>query len=447
MHVEWNLTVKNILLMAIFWLLATSIVAGSYSEAVQFGGKLGLIYELERGTSPADNLDKNVLKYFLDDGLKQIQNSPTLPSDEGFLKYFLEEDLNQPQSFQSKIKRLEVSLFARIPSDLIPALNMYYRTSNRLHGSFQYYNSSGLFQYYKSFQIFEIERILDDRTCRFADEYRSLITPYVVAFYQLAAYQKAGNLENSLAQYYLGLLYKYGFGVDRDYKAAIHWFTLAAEKNLAKAQFELGRMYQYVPEYKCEKKAFHWFEAAANQGVTEAHLELGMIYEEMGKEQDEKANRHFQLAAFQGSELAQVVLGRRYEEGIGVMRDIDEAIRFYTLAAEQGNDEATERLREIIGHMRERPIVQPPNEVDLNVNGTLLQIQNTQHVDTLSPRDQSILQLLKDYKNEIGIVMFGPRNKSQQHRLIGILAPQKIIQQVKTILNLEGHPDIPVNVL
>ena len=46
------------------------------------------------------------------------------------------------------------------------------------------------------------------------------------------------------AQYNLGLMYESGLGVPQDYKTAVKWYTLAAEQGDADAQFNLGWMYR-----------------------------------------------------------------------------------------------------------------------------------------------------------------------------------------------------------
>ena len=54
-------------------------------------------------------------------------------------------------------------------------------------------------------------------------------------------------------------------------------------------------------------------------------------------EDDEEAVRWFRLAAEQGNSRAQNNLGTMYDEGTGVPEDDEEAVRWYRLAAEQGN--------------------------------------------------------------------------------------------------------------
>ena len=57
-----------------------------------------------------------------------------------------------------------------------------------------------------------------------------------------------------------------------------------------------------------------------------------------------EAVRWYRLAAEQGNAPAQFNLGVAYVNGDGVTRDNEEALRWYRLAAEQGHAPAQERL-------------------------------------------------------------------------------------------------------
>ena len=66
------------------------------------------------------------------------------------------------------------------------------------------------------------------------------LSPPVFADPELIWLAKEGDAD---AQYYLGIMYEEGKGVPQDYKAAVKWYTLAAEQGSAKAQYNLGAMY------------------------------------------------------------------------------------------------------------------------------------------------------------------------------------------------------------
>ena len=64
---------------------------------------------------------------------------------------------------------------------------------------------------------------------------------YTQAFEEFRSLAERG-LAN--AQYNLGLMYKKGQGVARNYAKAVEWYAKAAEQGDAEAQFNLGLMYQ-----------------------------------------------------------------------------------------------------------------------------------------------------------------------------------------------------------
>ena len=103
------------------------------------------------------------------------------------------------------------------------------------------------------------------------------------------------------AQYRLGMMARFGWGIDKDNEAAAVWFRKAAEQNHAQAQAELGTLYRLgrgVPEDT--KEAARWLRKAAESGVG----------------------------------IAQLSIGRMYRDGIGVSADRVEAYAWFTAAGE-----------------------------------------------------------------------------------------------------------------
>ena len=89
----------------------------------------------------------------------------------------------------------------------------------------------------------------------------------------MADYEKAFKTMQSLAetsdhgyaQYYMGMMYLKGQGVEQDYKAASDWFRKASEKNIAQAQYKLGDLYfkgRGVP--KDYEYSYIWFSVGAS---------------------------------------------------------------------------------------------------------------------------------------------------------------------------------------
>jgi len=60
------------------------------------------------------------------------------------------------------------------------------------------------------------------------------------------------------------------------------------------------------------------------------------------------AANYYQKAAIQGHALAQYNIGACYHYGKGVPRNLNKAVMFYGMAAEQGDNDATTQLRELV---------------------------------------------------------------------------------------------------
>ena len=77
------------------------------------------------------------------------------------------------------------------------------------------------------------------------------------------------------AQYYLGLMYEAGEGVDKDATQAVRWYRQSADQNLADAQFKLGDIHARGQDYT---QAVQWYRRAADQGHAFSQLYLGIMY-------------------------------------------------------------------------------------------------------------------------------------------------------------------------
>ena len=81
------------------------------------------------------------------------------------------------------------------------------------------------------------------------------------------------------AQFSLGVSYREGKGVPRDYAQAVAWWRKAGGQGHASAQSALGFMYangQGVS--KDDARAVEWYRKAADQGVIRAQFNLGVMY-------------------------------------------------------------------------------------------------------------------------------------------------------------------------
>ena len=76
---------------------------------------------------------------------------------------------------------------------------------------------------------------------------------------------------------------------------------------------------------------------------------VGKCYDDgIGVEQDyAEAMKWFRIAADEDDYDAQFEIGKCYHEGKGVEKDMAEAVKWYRLAADQGSPRAEEALKEL----------------------------------------------------------------------------------------------------
>lgn len=194
---------------------------------------------------------------------------------------------------------------------------------------------------------------------------------------------KSGNYQSALkkfkpkakdgdvfSQAMLGLMYKEGQGVKKDYKQAVKWSVMAAEKEIGiGSAYRLGVMYEkggYGVEREYAKAVEYFLKVADQRHLAEqtpakiyVMRRLGIYYSEgVGVQQDHKqALKWFTYAAQQGDAKSQARLGALYMQGLGISRNPAAAYKWVEMSAGGLN----ENIRKIIPGMLK----------ELNVKGFL----------------------------------------------------------------------------
>jgi TPR repeat protein len=138
-----------------------------------------------------------------------------------------------------------------------------------------------------------------------------------------------------IAQFSLGALMYYG---GTDTAQAISWIRQAAAQQYAPAEFQMGQVYDFgfgLPQNDAD--ALAWYRKAADHGSAPAQRSIGEFYRKgRGVKADAaEAARWYERAA-QGDDLrAQYELGQMYFDGTGVARDYQSAYVWFDLAAAQ----------------------------------------------------------------------------------------------------------------
>jgi TPR repeat protein len=99
---------------------------------------------------------------------------------------------------------------------------------------------------------------------------------YATAFRLMKPLAEKGDAK---AQHNLGVMYDYGRGFPQDTTKALKWYRRAAKQGIPDAQHNLGLMYYYgqgVPQNYIE--AAKWYRRAAGQGMPDSQVNLGIMY-------------------------------------------------------------------------------------------------------------------------------------------------------------------------
>lgn len=125
----------------------------------------------------------------------------------------------------------------------------------------------------------------------------------------------------------------------KDLKQAVHWLSKSAKQGNLDAIAMLGRVYM---DNGSPEKAVKLYRIAAERGHEAACENLAMAYG-MGDgvpEDKNEAHKWFLKAAEMGSAFAQYITGNNYFNGIGVEANSIEAMRWFDKAAHQGQPNA-----------------------------------------------------------------------------------------------------------
>lgn len=145
--------------------------------------------------------------------------------------------------------------------------------------------------------------------------------------YETAAklYRTRAEAGDAEAQYRMGMMLRFGWGVDKDIDGAVKQLRGAADRQHPQAQAELGTLYRL------------------GRGVKEDPVE---------------AARLLRAAAAAGVGMAQLSIGRMYRDGIGVPKDVVEAYAWLTAAANNNVMDGLAHRAEIAKAMNEQQLAE-----------------------------------------------------------------------------------------
>lgn len=158
----------------------------------------------------------------------------------------------------------------------------------------------------------------------------------------------AAEAGQEASQLLLGKMYMLGRGIEKNDAQSAMWFERAASQGEAMSQMFLAAAYSVGRGVeKNTLTAANWAHKSAEQGNEGSMFLLGGLYRNGGDGLDvdyKKAVKWFRLAADQGNSNAQAELASMYFGGEGVLQDYEEAFKWFKRAAEQGDDSAQGKL-------------------------------------------------------------------------------------------------------
>ncbi len=207
-------------------------------------------------------------------------------------------------------------------------------------------------------------------------------------------YRRGAERGDVSSQTHLAEMYQEGWGVERDLKEALRWYAPSAEAGYPLAEYKIGVIYLQGDRNvrRDPEKAVSWFRRAADHGFARAQNDLGWAYEtgdgvdtrrscgpragssgrvqrETGPCGDfENAAIWYRRAAEQGWARAQTNLARLYENGLGVERDLVEAVYWYRLASDARIDQIQDLARSGVRRLQSRLNSSELVEVDRRVD-------------------------------------------------------------------------------
>lgn len=159
--------------------------------------------------------------------------------------------------------------------------------------------------------------------------------------------QIAAQCGDKQCQNALGVFYKRGCVVEKDYTKAFEWFKKSAEQKYIPAICNLASCYKSGKGVDVDvPRAVKLYEEGVSQGHSAAQFELGMLYLKgrLVPKEVSKAIGLLTLSANQGLPSSLRCLGNIYYKGIHVPKDYEKAIEYLTEAGEKNDKKAIKML-------------------------------------------------------------------------------------------------------
>lgn len=154
------------------------------------------------------------------------------------------------------------------------------------------------------------------------------------------------------AQFVIAGRYLDGSFGSQNFSEAAKWYSKAARQGLAPAQYRLATLFERgTGVLQSTEKAKTWYEKAAAQGNVKAMHNLGVLLAGEKNPDYARAAHWFAVAAEYGLKDSQYNMAILYERGLGVSEEPVEAYFWYSVAANQGDQDALAKAKAIEGSL------------------------------------------------------------------------------------------------
>ncbi|RRD40936.1 sel1 repeat family protein [Leptotrichia sp. OH3620_COT-345] len=132
-----------------------------------------------------------------------------------------------------------------------------------------------------------------------------------------------------------------GFIKSKNYKEAKAQFESAYRQGIKEADIQIALLNKQTRNYS---EAVKWFKLAANRGIKEANFEIGAILFDTGRQVE--ARPYLTKAYNSGNKALAMPIAISYHKE----NNINEALKWYKIAAKNGNSDAKQAIAEIEGN-------------------------------------------------------------------------------------------------
>ncbi len=126
-------------------------------------------------------------------------------------------------------------------------------------------------------------------------DFKEGVVAYLTGDYDTAyntMYSLADTSNDGMAQYWVGVMYLKGQGVEQDYEEAGKWFRRAAEQSIPQAQYKLGKLYsdgEGVPQDN--EFAYVWYSVGAAHQHNKSMAAADSIESILSEDELKEANK------------------------------------------------------------------------------------------------------------------------------------------------------------